>query len=853
MKYKKHRSMLPVILVIAAVCIAVFVAAGIYMSNISQKTIVDVGNTYMMGMGERIELHFETMMDYRLSQLEEVISDVSDKSYTDREEMYDELRDNVLTRDIRFLALCKDDGSLESIFGSEVTLVRPEYFVNSLRGGEEKITIGVTAEGETVVVIGVPAEYPTMDGGKSLALVSGFPVEYMSTMLTLNNAQSLVYAHIILRDGEFVMRSGSAADSAEETYFERIRDHSDSKPGEKFIAELSDAMASGSEYSGVLEFDGEQKHYLCTPLSNTEWYLVVVMPYGKLETAVTGLSRSWTFMMVCCCIAVFVTVMSIFLAYRRIINNQLKELEEARNHAVSASKAKSEFLSNMSHDIRTPMNAIVGMTAIAAANINNTSQVKSCLEKITMSSKHLLGLINDILDMSKIESGKMTLNIEEVSLRAVMDNIVNIVQPQVKAKNQQFNVFIDNIFCENVYCDSVRLNQVLINLLSNALKFTPEGGTIHVALSEEDSPQGDDFVRIHLKVKDNGIGIAPEFKDKIFESFTREDGKRVHKIEGSGLGMAITKYIVDAMGGVIELESEQGKGTEFRITADFEKVTELEDDMLLPDWNMLVVDDDEQLCKSAAGSLMDIGIKAEWTLNGESALEMIENRHKKNDDYRIILLDWKLPGIDGIETARRIRSLMGGDIPILLISAYDWSDIEEEAREAGINGFIGKPLFKSTMYYGLRQFMGVEDRTDEQKTESGGLAGKRILVAEDNDLNWEIAEALLSALGPELEWAQNGRICLDKFTASPEGYYDAILMDIRMPVMSGYEAASAIRALDRKDAGRIPIIAMTADAFTDDIKHCLACGMNAHIAKPIDISEVAKTLGRAIDEIQESN
>lgn len=524
----------------------------------------------------------------------------------------------------------------------------------------------------------------------------------------------------------------------------------------------------------------------------------------------------------------------------------MEELEKAREEAVHATRAKSEFLSNMSHDIRTPMNAIVGMTAIAVANIDDKKQIQNCLKKITLSSKHLLGLINDVLDMSKIESGKLTLHIEQISLREVMDSIVNIVQPQIKEKKQHFSVHIRNVEAEDVYCDSVRLNQVLLNFLSNAIKFTPEGGYIEISLYEEPSPIGDTYVRVHIKVKDNGIGMSDEFKKTIFEAFTREDSKRVQKTEGTGLGMAITKYILDAMEGTVEVNSKQGEGTEFHVILDLEKVLVQEEEMILPDWHMLVVDDDEQLCESVIHALKDIGINAEWTLDGEAAVELVKERHKQQNDFQIILLDWKLPGMDGIETARSIRTQMGGDIPILLISAYDWNEIEHEAREAGITGFISKPLFKSTLFYGLRQFAETDNEIETQLSEKEiDLTGRKILLAEDNDLNWEIAEALLTERGLELEWAENGQICVDKFKRSPVGFYDAVLMDIRMPVMTGHEAAREIRALDREDAD-IPIIAMTADAFEEDIKRCMESGMNAHVAKPIDIREVERQLDKFI-------
>lgn len=430
----------------------------------------------------------------------------------------------------------------------------------------------------------------------------------------------------------------------------------------------------------------------------------------------------------------------------------------------------------------------------------------------------------------------------------VVEGVVGIIQPQVKSKKQNFNVCVENILAENVWCDGVRLNQVLLNLLSNATKYTPEGGSIQFTLREEGSPKGENFVQVHIYVKDNGIGMSQEYLGRIYESYSRADGARVHKTEGAGLGMAITKYIVDAMGGHIDIQSELGKGTEFHVTVNFKKAGTIEADMVLPPWNMLMVDDDEFLCQTATKELKSIGINAEWTLSGEKAIELTLQRHQRGDDYQIVLLDWKLPGLNGIQVAKEIRNNLGNEIPILLISAYDWSDFEAEAREAGINGFISKPLFKSTLFYGLRQYMGGVESERSTPDQNINLSGCRILLAEDNELNWEVANELLSDLGAELEWAEDGRICLDKFQKSPQGYYDAILMDIRMPHMTGYEATKAIRGMDRPDALSIPIIAMSADAFSDDIQHCLDCGMNAHIAKPIDVTELARLMKRYLNK-----
>lgn len=827
---------------ISALCVVIFSFMAVYMNGKSIETINGVGTIYMSGMSEQISLHFEKTVGLRLAQVEEIVGVTPSQEY-DRKTLREELSYNAKARGFSYLALYGEDGEFEMIYGDKVHVTDPKPFLKSLSKDDKKVAVGTDESGEDVVLMGAPASYIMESGEKCLALVGGLSVSYVREALSLDENDSMVYSHIIRRDGSFVIRS---EDAVRDNYFDRIRamfEESDGRDADDCIKEMKSAMESGQNYSGIFNVEDGRRHVHCTALSYSEWYLVTIMPYGTLSEVVEDLNTVWIVMAIAGCSVVLLALLLVFYKFFLLTKEQFKELDKARREAVDANHAKSEFLSNMSHDIRTPMNAIVGMAAIATANISNMQQVQNCLRKITLSSKHLLGLINDVLDMSKIESGKMNLNMDQISLREVIESIVSIVQPQIKEKNQNFDVFIHDISTENVCCDSVRLNQILLNFLSNAIKFTPEGGSIRMSMFEKESPKGEDWSRICITVEDSGIGMSKEFRDKIFESFAREDNNRVQKIQGTGLGMAITKYIVDAMGGTIEVQSEQGKGTMFCVTLDLEKAIVQEEDMILPAWRMLVVDDDEQLCLSAVKSLKTIGVEADWTLDGESAVQMVEKRHPQHDDYHIILLDWKLPGMNGIKTANEIHRKLGDDIPIILISAYDWSDIEEEARDAGITGFISKPLFKSTLYYSLRKFAGIADEKKieyEDKTED--FSGRRILLAEDNDLNWEIAEELLGEIGFSMDRAENGKIGVEMFENSDIGFYDAILMDIRMPIMNGYEATETIRALDRADAAEIPIIAMTADAFSEDHKKCLEAGMNAHIAKPIDMQEVVKQL-----------
>ncbi len=833
--------------IVCVFCIGIFSFLAIYTTKHNEETINHVGSIYMANMNDRISKHFSTMVDLRLSQLGTLAETAPINRNRDSKELREWLEYNAIIRGFESLSYYFDDGSFEIIYGKPVKPTDSDLFMQFMKNGERKISMGINSEEEGAAIIGVPFETEMDNGRVCIALVGEMPFDYISETLSLDEENSLMYSFVMRKDGTFIVRSANATRS---NYFDRVRALYEEVEGmevEEFITELQQAMENHQDYSAMFKMNGERRQMYCSPLPSSEWYLLTILPYGTLNETVETQGRDLLWVCIGACLTILLLMLIIFLKYFSLNRAQIKELEETREMATKASKSKSEFLSNMSHDIRTPMNAIVGMTSIALTNINNKERVLDCLKKIALSSKHLLGLINDVLDMSKIESGKMNLNVELVSLREVMDSIVTIVQPQVKEKQQKFNVLIYDIVSENVLCDGVRLNQILLNLLSNAIKYTPEGGSIEVAMHEQKSPKGEDYVRIFLQVKDNGIGMSKEFQKRIFDSFTRDDNKRVRKIEGTGLGMAITKYIVDAMGGEIKVNSTPGAGTEFCVTLDFMKTEEQEKDMILPNFTMLVVDDDQQLCESTTASLKSIGIQAEWTLDGESAVQIVKQHHAMHNDYHIILLDWKLPGMDGIKTAKELRKQLGDDVPILLISAYDCSEIEDEAREAGVNGFLSKPLFRSTLYYGLKPF---SDTSAEPATEDKidmDFAGKRILLAEDNDLNWEIANELLKAIGLKLDWAENGQVCVDMFKQSPVGFYDAILMDIRMPVKDGYEATDMIRGMDRPDAS-VPIIAMTADAFYEDIQKCMDHGMNAHVAKPIDVKEIARILNKCFTQ-----
>ncbi len=520
-------------------------------------------------------------------------------------------------------------------------------------------------------------------------------------------------------------------------------------------------------------------------------------------------------------------------------------LENALQQANRANKAKSIFLSNMSHDIRTPMNAIVGFTSLAINHIQSRDLVEEYLKKIMTSGNHLLSLINDVLDMSRIESGKIHLDENPCCLPDIIQGLRNILQADIHAKQMDLNIDVVDIVDEEIYCDKLRLNQVLLNLLSNAVKYTGTGGTVSMRITEKKgAPKGCGIYE--FQIKDTGIGMSQEFVEHIFEPFEREQSSTTSGIQGTGLGMAITKNIVDMMHGTIEVKSRQGLGTEVNVCFTFRLHSDKKEPIEIPalkNCRALVVDDDFNACDSVTDMLGQLGMRTEWTLSGKEALLRTRQAVSRDDIYNVYVVDWMLPDMNGIEVTRRIRKEMGKDVPIILMTAYDWADIEEEAKEAGINAFCSKPLFLSEL---RRCLHAIVDADKTEKKQKDGDADKhysgRILLAEDNELNQEIATAILEDAGFTTDIAGNGQLAVDMLKKSQPGYYQLILMDVRMPVMDGYQATKEIRKFENHELASIPILAMTANAFEEDRQEALKCGMNGHLAKPIDIKGLFDTL-----------
>jgi len=840
----------------------VFFALSHYMDSRTSQDVRRIAHAHLQGMLEQEANRFEAIKAIRRTQMDSLKAALQGlEAGSDSGAVKEAIARASLFQNLANCSLIEADGKLSSVYGAPIAkLGDPDFLLSGLLAGRQIVT-GGWSDKEQLIIYAVPLSAPLPGGKRSVGILWCKPIAMFQQMMQLDDPNSLVTYRLVRRDGTYVVQSRGAE---KDSYYSKLLAYCtpERRTIDQAVDDMKSAVATGGAFEANLRYVNpeqgvdERRSVRGAPLKDSNWYLVGILPYGVLGDVLEEMGASMARGALASAAVLGAGILLVFLFYLRVVKGQMDEArdarlkaEEAQAAAESANRAKSEFLSNMSHDIRTPMNAIVGLTSIARDHLGERGRVDSCLRKIMISGKQLLGLINDILDMSKIESGKMTLKLEEISLRETMESMCDIVRPQIRDKDQNFDVFISSILSEHVYCDGVRLNQVLLNFLSNAIKFTPEGGSVDIDLWQEPSMKGARFVRTHFVVRDTGIGMSEDFKAKLFTAFEREDSRRVHRTQGTGLGLVIAKYIVDAMEGSIEVESAQGKGSRFHIAVDLERIDGDGSSMSLPPWNILVVDDSAELRRTAELSLSDLGTRPQSCRSGEEAVELVQKAHAEGKGFFAALIDYKLGGgMNGIATAEKLREIMDGDVPVILISAYDWDDIEAEARRAGIGGFIPKPLFKSTLYRALSRLKGGADaaEAEDPAEEKPSLEGLRVLLAEDQPINAEIAVAILEEAGASVDHAEDGSLAVRRFHESAEGWYNVVLMDLRMPHMDGIEAARAIRAMERADAGTVPIIALTADAYAEDARRCLEAGMNDHMAKPIDI----KLLLRKLSELR---
>ncbi len=612
---------------------------------------------------------------------------------------------------------------------------------------------------------------------------------------------------------------------------------------EEFERDIQNSI-KGSVY---LTLNGTGYFVSYYPLGIKDWQVVLMAPEKQVGSETQTFTKKIIIsvaLLCCSLLIVLFTILSIsahqISIKRKKINEQLINVAEAERQA---NEAKTNFLSAMSHDIRTPMNAIIGMVTIATKRVDDVEYMRECLEKIRLASDHLLTLINNILDISKVESGKMMLNIEKFSLADSFTNLINIMLQQARERNQEISIYVHNIQNEYLLGDKLRLNQIFINVLSNAIKYTHRNGNIKIDLYEELLEGEEKCVRIKYVVKDNGMGISEEFQKTMYQSFSRASDSRTNKTQGSGLGLTICKQMVDLMNGTIDCESELGVGTTFTVTIDMPIANVEEEELSIPELEVLLLDDEEVFLQNASDTLNSLGLKVVTFSEPQLAMENIAKRQDSEKPYALIIIDEKLAEISGFDIVQQMKLKYAIKMPFTLISTYDTSSTEERAKDVGAKGVIAKPFFRSKVYDYINYTMGFKDASSkEQQKDYTMLAGKRLLVAEDNDMNWEIARTILEMYDISVERAENGRICVDMMSQATEGYYTLILMDVRMPVMDGREATRMLRSSNKEWLRKIPVIAMTADAFAEDVQECLIAGMNEHISKPLDMDRLLHVL-----------
>ena len=856
------------VIIIATIAFVVLVASVLYFGNKAYtRAIVEINSAHIEELADHDVKIISSSISSRLSTLTKIADDIHYWSKKDGTSVKD-----LLHTDAGFLekadkiTLVSDDGFV--ISSNNVIENRPDVAEVCSNSAAKFVcrfdnTVdNIPDQRREYLLYGIRIKPVEVEGHTCSYLCCFVRPVNLENELMMENYGGQGFSSVIDTDGNYVLninRSHSFMDR--DNFFDDFENVLDYASVEEFREALTTTTTTTARANAKISSTAVDEYYLVfTPMEGVDWYFVSAVPSSVFDAQSGDLMRiAWILLGVVA--LALAAVISYTVRFRRQqheleekaetdalnakLEEQQKALEEALGMAQSANRAKTTFLNNMSHDIRTPMNAIIGYTGLASSHIDNREQVQDYLSKIGQSSEHLLSLINDVLDMSRIESGKVNLEEKEEDLGEILHTLRNIVQADIN--NKQMDFFMDtDVNDQFVICDKLRLNQVLLNILSNSIKYTAAGGTISVSLHEKGRTETG-YGKYEFRIKDNGMGMSEEFLKTIFEPFTRVKTSTVSGIQGTGLGMAITKNIIDIMGGHIDIKSKEGEGTETILNFEFklsEGTAEPVKIAELTGLKSLVVDDDMNACRSIAKMLRDAGMRSEWCASGKEAVVRTEDALSIGELYKVYIIDWIMPDMNGVETTRRIRQIVGEETPIIVLSAYDWSDIEEEAREAGVTAFVSKPLFPSDLRAVLNKCCGSIVAQENSSEPEYVFSGKKILLVEDNEMNREIATEILEEEGFVIDTAEDGTIAVEKMSKAAPGQYDMILMDIQMPLMNGYDATRAIRTLPDPEISSIPIVAMTANAFEEDRKLALEAGMNEHVPKPIDVKVLKETMAR---------
>ncbi len=835
------------IVVIAAMLVASYVIINRVLTNRSISRMEEGVNTVIEEVANKFKRDSEI-----LNATADIISSVNNLDPEETRGIMEQVTPLLQTMSIRVLLpdnqVITSSANIVDLFDSTTLSFERESAL-----GEHVSNREVNSAGQYVLRHFVPI----IQDGEAVAILYGTTIlEDLPAVLNIDNiynASAKIYI-VDTHNGDFLV----------DTWHNKLgnlSEYNSSNPGRRtkgkknWDESTADILNLNSGYVIYRTPDTPGWQYMYYAPSNiNEWSIIVDVPESEAFSSVFAIQKIALVLVGLLLVALLVYYLYINRQTKLIVSNAVERavLEEKLKKAEAAEKAKTTFLSNMSHDIRTPMNAIIGFTTLAETNIDNKPRVQEYLAKILSSSNHLLSLINDILDMSRIESGKLNIDEKPCSISEIFRDMRNIIQTQMQAK--QLNFFMDtlDVIDENIYCDKLHVNQVLLNLLSNAIKFTPAGGSVSLMIRQKQgAPKG--YGSYEIRVRDTGIGMSEEFAKHIFEPFERERTSTISGIQGTGLGMAITKNIVDTMGGTIELTTEKGRGTEFILNFNFRLQEETKQTVVIKELagvRGLVVDDSFATCDSVTKMLTQIGMRAEWTMHGKEAVLRAKQAVEMGDEFYAYIIDWALPDLSGLEVVRQVRAIVGEHIPIVILTAYDWTAFEEEAKEAGVTAFVNKPIFLSELRDTLVSALNKAETVipQEEKTDPvEHLRGKRLLLVEDNELNREIAQELLEESGFVVDTAVDGAVAVTMMKNSSAGYYSLVLMDVQMPVMNGYEASKQIRALDNPELASVPIVAMTANAFDEDRKLAIESGMNDHIAKPINIGRLLEVIAKQLD------